>query len=70
MQKIIIGRTQGDDEALDTEEAINKELKKGWELVSVYPCPCAHPRNAWEGDRAVFVLEKEKTSKTTIQNTD
>ena len=70
MQKIIIGRTQDDDDALETEEAVNKELKKGWELVSVHPCPCTNPRNGMESDRAVFVLEKEKTVKSITQNTD
>ena len=60
MQKVLICKVQGDDEAADSENEINDVLSEGWQLINVIPLPCNNPRNGWECDRAVFIFESSK----------
>lgn len=58
MQKIVIGIIADNNEANHTEHSVNNWLSDGWKIVDVY-LTSFQPRNGFESNKAIFVLEKD-----------
>lgn len=58
MQKILIGIITDGNEASHTEHSVNNLLSDGWKIVNVY-LTSFQPRNGFENNKAIFVLEKD-----------
>jgi len=63
MQKVIIGKIGENSEAMHTEHAVNSYLKDGWNIVNVCLTQF-QPRNGFEDNKAIFVLEKDDNANT------
>ena len=57
MQKIVIGKIGENNEATYTEHTVNNWLSDGWKVVNVY-LTSFQPRNGYEDNKAICVLEK------------